>query len=97
VANPFKTRKKRLSSECAVSLLCYPVMTPLTPPPPIKNARRAAAAGHKTTQRHLLPSVRRRTYEQYRVAQNNALKRVNKHNGRVLKIQLDYKICTGTF
>jgi len=32
-----------------------------TPPSPIKNARRAAATGHKTTQRRRRPPVRRRT------------------------------------
>jgi len=32
-----------------------------TPPLPMKNAPRAAAAGHKTTQRRRRPLVRRRT------------------------------------
>jgi len=63
VADPSKTRKKRLSSECAVSVLSHrsDAANHKATPPPLKNARRAAAAGHKTTQRRRQPPVRRRT------------------------------------
>jgi len=57
---PVKPEKKRLFSECAVSVLSRQSsgLTPPTPPS-MKNARRAA--GHKITQRRRRPPVRRRT------------------------------------
>ena len=51
VTDPCKTRKKRLSSESAVSVVSHPVV----------HAADAAAAGHKTIQRRRRTPVRRRT------------------------------------